>query len=180
MESKDYGIGYTQDKKYEFYFDKEDFDIVKEHCWYSDHYGYMVSNQKVRQVDKKTPIKMHRFILIKNGLLNPDEKELVVDHINGIPYDNRKENLRVVTRIQNQANMKLRKDSSTGVKGVYFYKNKYQASMVVNHKKYHIGSFDSLEKAQRAYKKAEEELRGEYARSEENVHNGCLIKDETA
>lgn len=45
-----------------------------------------------------------------------------VDHINRVKFDNRKENLRTVTRSQNNYNTKIRSDSKTGFKGVHYYK----------------------------------------------------------
>ena len=51
-------------------------------------------------------ISVHRF------LMNPPQN-LEIDHINGIPSDNRRENLRICTRSQNHIwkgeNMKIRK-----------------------------------------------------------------------
>tara|TARA_R110002110_G_scaffold393541_1_gene607347 strand:- start:32 stop:664 length:633 start_codon:yes stop_codon:yes gene_type:complete len=47
-------------------------------------------------------------------------KGMDVDHINGNGLDNRKENLRLCTRSQNAMNKKLRRDSSSGFKGVHY------------------------------------------------------------
>jgi hypothetical protein len=48
----------------------------------------------------------------------------VIDHINRKKYDNRKENLRVVSRKQNQRNLSLRCDNKSGVQGVRHRKDK--------------------------------------------------------
>ena len=90
---------------------------------------------------------------------------LFVDHINGNPSDHRISNLRIATNAQNQANQKLRKDSSTGLKGVRVSAGKYRASIVQNSKKIHLGYFDSAEDAHAAYCKAASELFGQFARA---------------
>ena len=38
-----YGIGYTY-KGDEFYFDLDDYTLIKEHCWCIDHEGYVSTN----------------------------------------------------------------------------------------------------------------------------------------
>ena len=45
-----------------------------------------------------------------------------IDHINNDKLDNRIENLRGVTRNQNQHNSKIYKNNKSGVKGVYWLK----------------------------------------------------------
>jgi hypothetical protein len=62
-------------------------------------------------IDGKT-IKMHRLIL---GL---EDENTHSDHINGVTTDNRKENLRICNRYQNQQNRKINKNSQTGAKGI--------------------------------------------------------------
>lgn len=66
---------------------------------------------------KNYPI--HRLAFLKTGV---EIGNLWVDHINGLRDDNRLCNLRLVTPAQNQWNSKIRKGSSSGVKGVSFLK----------------------------------------------------------
>lgn len=87
-----------------------------------------------------------------------------IDHINGIRDDNRWCNLREVTNQQNQFNRIVRKDSSTGVKGVYPRGNRFRASIFHNWKEKHLGYFDTIEEASEAYNKAADELQGEFKR----------------
>jgi len=74
-----------------------------------------------------------------------------IDHINGIRDDNRIENLRSVTRQQNNFNRKY-------VKGYFFCKqtNKYKVTICHNYKILYIGLYNTEEEARYAYLKAKE------------------------
>jgi len=81
-----------------------------------------------------------------------------IDHINGIPDDNRIVNLREVTQSQNQANnYKL-------LRGVEKHGRKYRARIKVDGAKIELGSYDTVEEAHKAYYTAAEKILGEYAR----------------
>ena len=75
-----------------FYFDLEDYDKIKDYCWYFDN-RYL----KARDIESENPnkkIRMHR--LVTNC---PDELE--PNHKNYNTLDNRKENLEIVTHKEN-------------------------------------------------------------------------------
>ena len=82
------------------------------------------------------------------------EKQL--DHINGIKSDNRLDNLREVSNQENQRNMPVRKNNSSGVNGVRWHKGaeKWVAFIVVDRKSLHLGSFDTIEEAAKARQEA--------------------------
>ena len=89
-----------------------------------------------------------------------------VDHINGDPLDNRKENLRICTRSQNCQNKSVRADSKSGFKGVYQHGTRFRAYIGdPNRKKRQIslGYYTTAEEAARAYDKKATELHGEFA-----------------
>ena len=67
---------------------------------------------------------------ISSGQQIPDGME--IDHIDGNGFNNRVGNLRLVTRGQNVQNTRVRKDSSTGIKGVCLRPQGYQASIQIN------------------------------------------------
>lgn len=89
-----------------------------------------------------------------------------VDHINGSPDDNRWENLREATHQQNGRNVKTPKDNTSGVKGVYWARErqKWAAQITVNRKTIHLGRFKTIEEAKAARENRERELFGEFAR----------------
>ncbi|WP_185843509.1 HNH endonuclease signature motif containing protein [Bordetella hinzii] len=73
----------------------------------------------------------HRLVLqLHTGSPVPSSAD--VDHLDGNSLNNQVENLRVVTRSQNNRNLAVRKTSSTGAKGVTFHekRNRYLARVV--------------------------------------------------
>jgi hypothetical protein len=86
--------------------DSEDWDLVKNHDWYL-HSGY------ARTQRDYIGHFMHRLIMGE-----PPNLGLEVDHINRNKLDNRKSNLRWVTRSMNNANRKVL--SNTGYRGITY------------------------------------------------------------
>lgn len=156
----EYGIGYTNNTdsygRNEFYFDLEDYDKIKDYCWYFDSDDYLRS----AQVSSKNKILLHQIIL-------PTENGYIPDHIHGkeTRNDNRKCNLRIVTHSQNRMNKGLISTNISGVTGVGWNKQqqKWRATITKNYKRIHLGSYDNFEDAVKARKEAEEKYFGEYS-----------------
>jgi len=91
-----------------------------------------------------------------------------VDHINGVRDDNRWSNLRSATDQQNQFNRTVRKDSTSGVKGVYFHKQSglWRAAIQVDGKIISLRYHKTIKQAKSAYDAAAALYQGEYARFE--------------
>lgn len=81
-----------------------------------------------------------------------DEPLGPIDHINGNTSDNRIANLRMASNAENLRNTKLRKDNSSGVKGVSWMASygKWVAKLNSNNKLVYEEYFDSLEEAAHA------------------------------
>ncbi len=88
-----------------------------------------------------------------------------IDHINGIPIDNRITNLRCATRGQNAANARRAKNNTSGFKGAYWQHGRWQAIISVNKQRMSLGFFDSAEEAHAAYCSAAYKYFGEFART---------------
>lgn len=130
--------------------------ILKNLSWHVRHDG---NNWYV-----EASIKLHRLVM------NAKPRELV-DHKNGNTLDNRKENLRIVTYSQNNANRKAKKNGQSKYLGVSVAKYKsglgftkrYIASIKKDYKVYYLGSFEHEIDAAKAYNKKAIELHGEFA-----------------
>lgn len=89
-----------------------------------------------------------------------------IDHINGVTSDNRIANLRCCTQAENTYNTRLRKNNTSGFKGVSFCSmtKRWAAQIRKGKRKWTIGRFDTPEAAHEAYRKKAVELFGEFAR----------------
>lgn len=86
----------------------------------------------------------------------------LVDHINHNRLDNRKENLRLCTRTENNQNKTG--TNRLGYKGVTLTRNYYyNAALRNNKRKVHIGNFATKELAALAYNRAAEKYFGDFA-----------------
>lgn len=149
--SGEYGIGYTSNTNEPFYFDLEDYNKIKDICWYN-------SNGYIRTSSSNKTINIHRVIL---GI----EDDRIIDHKNRNPLDNRKENLRICTKLENNSNISIPKNNKSGIIGVYFDKdtNKWCTRIQKNYKKFYLGSFINKEDAIKTRLEAEKKYFGEFA-----------------
>lgn len=158
LTSFEYGVGYTN-KGEQFYFDKEDYDKIKNYCWYINQHGYVVTGGKQNdELSGKHNIPMHRLVL------DFWDMSFDVDHICHNKADNRKETLRICTRSQNLMNRSMQSNNTSGVTGVYWDKCrfKWKAQIMVNQKTINIGRYNTKEEAIKARKEAEIKYFGEY------------------
>ena len=83
-----------------------------------------------------------------------------IDHINGDPRDNRAENLRLASSVDQNRNQRLQSNNSSGQVGVYWSKRagKWAAQIGDGGKAVYLGVFQNKEDAVSARKKASEEL----------------------
>lgn len=97
---------------------------------------------------------IHRLIwLFVYGEFPQDE----IDHINHNITDNRIANLRAVSHMENQQNMKLLVTNTSGMTGVHFVqsRNKWHARIEVDGEKISLGLFEDLDEAAAVRKQAE-------------------------
>lgn len=137
--------------------DDEDYGYLSQYRWHLDH-GY--ASMTIKK-PKPGVIYMHR-------LINETPTGLSTDHINGNKLDNRRKNLRICTQAQNNANARMRRDNTSGVRGVVWHKRleKWQAQITVNGKCLYLGMFVDMKDAIEARRKAARDIHGDFA----NVH----------
>jgi hypothetical protein len=135
--------------------DAEYYDRLNQYKWHAQKGG---QTYYARRQEKGKLIIMHR--LITNA-----PKGLFVDHRNHNGLDNRRENLRLCTRLQNARNRLPRRQGISKYKGVTWNKRrkKFIAAISLGGKKQYLGAFDSEIDAAKAYDKKARELFGEFA-----------------
>lgn len=79
-----------------------------------------------------------------------------IDHINGVPGDNRISNLREVSPQQNAENRRITHNQSAGTKGVTYARHikKWKAQIYTGGTYHYLGVFNTIEEASAAYKAA--------------------------
>lgn len=113
-----------------------------------------------RSGPKQRTVRMHRAIMDA-----PDGLE--VDHRDGDGLNNRRGNLRLATKSQNQCNARSRKNSSSNLKGVTWHKasGRWQSRIKLGAKERYLGLYDTPDAAHAAYAQASTELHGEFGRT---------------
>lgn len=136
--------------------DDADFAEVIKFTWYARRGGrsYYAARTGFRD-GKRVNIHLHREIFGGVGRL---------DHINGDGLDNRRENLRLASPLENSRNCRKRLGCSSQYKGVSFHKKtgRWQARIRVN-QLIALGLYQTEEAAARAYDLSASILFGEFA-----------------
>lgn len=135
--------------------DDADFDCLNQSKWHAQKAcgtWYAVHKGKHKTY-------MHRLIL---GL----SKGEIGDHVDGNGLNNRRSNLRASTSSQNASN-RIRPSSinTSGYRGVCFdkHRQKWQVQIKQYGKFHHVGRFDDIAEAARAYDLAAKQMFGEFA-----------------
>lgn len=143
-------------KVYRFIFDTKFIEDIKKYYW-----SFIKTNNNVYARCSKSTLninlsRLHRYIceleygkdLIKNK---------IIDHKDRNTFNTSISNLNIVTNLENTQNTNIRKDSSSGVKGVNYSKRykKWCSRIQYNNKRIHLGFFDDFEEAVRVRKEAE-------------------------
>lgn len=146
----------------QFLFDLDDLWLIKSRSWYKDKDGYLASSYLFN--GKLCFLMFHREVMHA-------PQGLVVDHINQNKADNRKGNLRLCSRSENNMNRPLFSSNKFGIAGVYYEtgRGRWVANIVCNHKRTTIGRFKTKEEAVVARLAKEAELFGEFSPQNKEV-----------
>ncbi len=142
--------------------DDEDFEWLSQWKWSArKSHNTFYAQRNVNKDGKRTSLQMHRAIL---GAVR-------LDHKDGNGLNNCRSNLRPATSSQNGQNTGRYRTNTSGHKGVTWDKRRQKwlvQHQVDGHKK-HVGYFDDVEEAGRAYREAVSRVFGEYA----SVRDDC-------
>jgi hypothetical protein len=141
--------------------DRDDYEKIMDYKWIAhkckDNDSFRVRARKLGTFSDR--IYLHRLIM------NVEDSNVVIDHKNHNQLDNRKCNLRICTKSQNNKNQIKRKNNTSGFKGVSYSKihNKFEAYIKCDYKYYYLGLYETKEEAARVYDHYASILFGEFA-----------------
>lgn len=120
----------------------------------SDNKGYLLVGMNFKTY------KVHRLIFLMHHGYLPEH----IDHINGVPNDNRIENLRAATMPENMRNKALQRNNTSGCKGVVFNKNnkKWMVNLRLNKLRYFLGYYEDKELADLVASSFREKYHGDF------------------
>lgn len=145
--------------QFDFIIDKDDYERCSQYSWcvhkttgkYHKPYFYACNNHIGL---------LHRFIM--NAPQN-----MLVDHINSNTLDNRKTNLRICTKSENNMNRYFEGRNKSNKIGVMYNDKlktpKWMAYISLNKKRKHLGYFENYEDAVNARLEAEKRYYGDFA-----------------
>lgn len=134
-----------KDEYVDCYIDTEDLAFVQEKHWRASHKKnkiYIVTGKAGKQDNPLTYL--HNYIMHYTPV---PQKE--VDHIDGNSCNNRKANLRIVSRQENIDNTKVRIDNKIGIRGVsQISKTKhYKCDFSYHKKRFYFKDWETIEEA---------------------------------
>jgi hypothetical protein len=158
--------------------DDEDYEKVAQYKWqfHGDH-DLPYASTSIRNEDGNMQrILLHRF-------LTSPPRNMVVDHIDGNPLNNRRANLRICTQAENCANhnnkQRLYKsghaDSETGYRCIVFLHGKKMFRVRIGNR--HFGDFEAIRDAVQAYNDAATMLYGSTAQLQTVRTQGASIQE---
>lgn len=144
--------------------DNEDFALINQYKWYFNK-GYAERIIYVKGSGRDRPKKYMQSV---HRLIMDAPKGKSVDHINHDGLDNRRENLRVCSHMQNMNNIRMPKNNTSGYKGVRWHKGaqKWIAEIRCMGTRYYLGLYTNVDDAVNAYKEKATMLRGDYEATE--------------
>lgn len=140
--------------------DDADFIWLSKWKWYAvKNKGTFYAQRTIRRSGVLQKIKMHREIL---NLL----PIFMTDHRDGNGLNNQRNNLRICNPRENGMNKSVWAKSVTRTKGVYFVERsgKFKAYIRANRKVHHLGTYNDMISAARAYDNAAIIFFGDFAR----------------
>jgi hypothetical protein len=139
------------------YVSDEDYNLYSGQPWYLSSKGY-AQGYIWDETGKRHTVFLHRLVA-------GTPEGLETDHQDGDRLNNTRENLRVVTPLENNKNRSAPKNKKhSRYKGVTRSGSRWQATIVADRARLYIGTFDIEEDAARAYDAFAIQHHSEYAR----------------
>jgi len=151
---KIYLYNHQSEKISEAIIDQEDAEKCRGYKWCGSkqsHATYVVNSHGTR---------LTNFIL---GVIT--NYKIVIDHKDGDPFNNRKDNLQIISIQYNNIKKRAQSNNTSGYRGVYWNKRdeRWEAEIMFNRKKFCLGHSLSKREAAKMYNDKAVELFGNFA-----------------
>ena len=119
--------------------DDSDYEEMSKYRWYAhkDHNTFYAHRKSPTD-----PVTHKRAMILMHAVIIGASRGMDVDHINGDGLDNRRCNIRIVTRRQNLQNLHIKKTSKYPGVHLHNRSRKWQAQIRANGKWYYLGQYD--------------------------------------
>lgn len=136
--------------------DDKDHEYLNQFKWHFSN-GYACRHIKTAN-GNDSKITMHQEIM-------QTPKGMETDHVNLNKLDNKRSNLRIVTKKQNSFNKQIGARNKSGYKGVSWFKrdSRWVVHIKVNGRTRNLGYFNDIKEAARRYNQVAQEHFGEFA-----------------
>lgn len=144
--------------------DDRDFKWINSYRWNIDKDGYAIRFECTKNTQRR--------ILMSREIMKCPVGEYI-DHINGNKLDNRRHNLRICSRTENNQNIGKRRHNTTGFKSVYLDKrnSKFEAYIGISKKHVHLDYFRTARDAAKRYDMAAIKNYGAFAKLNKLTNN---------
>lgn len=139
--------------------DDEDFEYLNQWNW------CLAKMSRTNEYAMRTIRTPNRVSIFMHRLVLEAKKGEYCDHINGNGLDNRRSNLRICGKKENNINRRKNVNNTTGYKGVCWDKSskKWKAQVIYKKKYFHLGFFKNKIEAAKAYNEAALKYHREFA-----------------
>jgi len=153
-------------KNGEFFIDIDDIKKVKYKKWRISH-KHVVTGLPYHMKNKNKKCRDLSHVIL--DIDTNEDANIIVDHIDGNPFNNCKSNLRICTQAQNTLNKSFISNNTSNFIGVYYDKNRntWDAEIRYQYKKWHLGRWKDKHDAVYARLIAEKYLFKEFMNDKE-------------
>ncbi len=139
--------------------DDSDFEWLNKWKW---HTQKSISNEYKAVRNCRCPFSGNVHLIYMHRQIMSCPRGMEIDHRNHNTLNNQKLNLRICTRTGNNRNSRIRKDNTSGYKGVSWSKSHKKWRTIIG-QHIHLGLFNTKEEGAFAYDKTAIKLFGEFA-----------------